>query len=119
MARIAGVNVPDNAHIVIGLQHIYGIGKHKAFCICARLGLSFPFLMHNLNNYYFMLLSFILDFFSWLEVRIRRIYTLNIKKLVDINTYKGLRHKDKLPVRGQRTRTNAKTKKRIKTVSYD
>jgi small subunit ribosomal protein S13 len=75
--------------------------------------------MGNLNNYYFMLLSFILDFFTWLEVRIRRVYNLNIKRLVDINAYKGLRHKDKLPVRGQRTRTNAKTKKRIKTIVYD
>lgn len=46
------------------LQQIYGIGQYKALCICARLGLSFPFIMHNLNNYYFMLLSFILDFFS-------------------------------------------------------
>lgn len=46
------------------LQHIFGIGQHKALCICARMGLSFPFIMKNLNNYYFMLLSFILDFFS-------------------------------------------------------
>lgn len=101
------------------LRFIYGVGRHKAFFLCARLGLAFPFMMNNLNNYNFMLLCFILDFFSWLEVRVRRFYTINVKKLVDINCYKGLRHKDKLPVRGQRSRTNAKTKKRTKTYFFE
>lgn len=101
------------------LKHIYGIGKYKAFCICARLGLSFPFIMKNLNNYYFMMLAFILDFYSWLEARIKRFYSQNIKKLIEISIYRGLRHKDSLPTRGQRTRTNAKTKKGIKINFYD
>lgn len=101
------------------LTQVYGIGKYKAFCISAKLGLSYPFVMKDMNNYYFMVLAFILDFYSWLEARIKRYYSQNIKKLIEINTYKGLRHKDSLPTRGQRTRTNAKTKKKIKVIFYD
>lgn len=78
------------------------------------MGLSFPFLFRNLNNYNLQLLSYILDCYTWLEVRIKYYIFQNMKKLVEINAYKGLRHKDSLPARGQRTRTNAKTKKRLK-----
>lgn len=108
------VILPILAEIRASLQHIYGIGKYKAFCICARLGLSFPFMLKSLNNYYSMFLFFILDYYSWLEARIKRIYKQNVRFLVELNTYKGFRHKDNLPVRGQRTRTNAKTKKKNK-----
>lgn len=108
-----------NYEIRSALQQIYGVGNHKAWLICAKLGLSFPFIMRTLNNYYFMLLTFVLDFFTWLEVRVKRFYMLNIKKLIDINAYKGLRHTDNLPVRGQRTRTNAKTRKRKKKKNYN
>lgn len=69
-----------------------------------------------MNNYHLQLLSFILDFYTWLEVRIKHYTFQNIKKLFEINTYKGLRHKDSLPTRGQRTRTNASTKKKIKLI---
>lgn len=80
------------------------------------MGLSFPFLFKNLNNYNLQLLSYVLDFFTWLEVRIKHYIYQNIKKLVELGSYKGLRHKDSLPTRGQRTRTNASTKKKIKLI---
>lgn len=108
------VILPVISEIRASLQHIYGIGKYKAFCICARLGFGFPFTMKSLNTYYSMFLFFILDYYTWLEARIRRIYKQNVRFLVELNSYKGLRHKDRLPVRGQRTRTNSKTRKKTK-----
>ena len=108
-----------NLEVRAALQNIYGIGWHKSFYICARMGLVYPFLVKNLNIYYALLLYYILDFFTWLEIRIKRIIHQNIKNLYDIGTYKGLRHKDSLPTRGQRTRTNASTKKRYKIILDD
>lgn len=105
-----------NKEIRLSLQTIFGVGWHKSSIISIRLGLSFPFLFKNLNSYNLQLLSFVLDFYTWLEVRIKHYIFQNIKKLFEINTYKGLRHKDSLPTRGQRTRTNASTKKRIKYI---
>ena len=96
------------------LQGIYGIGWYKSIYISARLGLAYPFKFSNSNYYNMQLLSYVLDFFTLLEVRIKRFIYQNIKKSFDIGSYKGIRHKDSLPVRGQRSRTNAKTKKRIK-----
>jgi len=98
------------------LQLIYGIGWLKAIFISSRLGLSYPFSLNNINLYSYLALIYILDFFTWLEVRVKRIIFQNIKNLYKIGSYKGLRHKDSLPVRGQRTRTNASTKKRYKIV---
>jgi small subunit ribosomal protein S13 len=80
------------------------------------MGLTSTFFLGNLNTYYSSVLSYLLDYFSWLEVRIKRVIYQNIKILFDNNSYKGIRHKDSLPVRGQRTRTNACTKKRYKIV---
>lgn len=100
----------------LSLQSIYGIGWYKSSLISIKLGLSFPFLFKNLNNYNLQLLSYVLDFFTWLEVRIKHYIYQNIKKLVELGSYKGLRHKDSLPTRGQRTRTNASTKKKIKLI---
>ena len=108
------VILPVLSEIRAALQSIYGIGKYKAFFICARLGFSFPFMLNSLNTYYSMFLFVVLDYFSWLDARIRRIYKQNVRFLVELNTYKGIRHKDSLPVRGQRTRTNSKTKKKNK-----
>ena len=105
-----------NREVSLSLQLIYGIGWYKSTLISSKIGLSFPFLFKNLNNYHLQLLSFILDFYTWLEVRIKHYTFQNIKKLFEINTYKGLRHKDSLPTRGQRTRTNASTKKKIKLI---
>ena len=98
------------------LQIIYGVGKYKSFLISAKMGLSSIYFLGYLNNYNSFLLSFLLDFFTWLEVRIKRFIFQNIKSLFDNKSYKGLRHKDSLPVRGQRTRTNASTKKRYKII---
>jgi len=103
-----------NKEIRLAIQSIYGIGWHKSNLISSKMGLSFPFSFKNLNNYNIQLLSYILDFYTWLEIRIKHYIYQNIKKLVEINSYKGLRHKDSLPSRGQRTRTNASTKKKIK-----
>ena len=98
------------------LQYIYGIGKYKALLICAKLGLAFPFILKNLNNYNFMFLTFILDSHTWLESRIKRLKFYNIKILIEIAIYRGIRHKDNLPTRGQRTRTNAKTQKHSRLI---
>lgn len=108
------VILPVLSEIRAALQYIYGVGKYKAFYICARLGFGFPFTLKSLNTYYSMFLFFILDYFTWLEARIKRIYKQNVRFLVDLNSYKGIRHKDRLPVRGQRTRTNSKTRKKTK-----
>jgi small subunit ribosomal protein S13 len=106
-------NLDLNKEIRASLQFIYGIGWYKAIIISSKLGLSYPFLFKHLNIYNKKLLSFILDFYTWLEIRIKRLIYKNIKHHYDINSYIGLRHKDSLPVRGQRTRTNARTKKKI------
>jgi len=98
------------------LQSIYGVGWLKAVYVCAQLGFAWPFSLSNSNLYNYSVLAFMLDFFTWLEVRIKRIIFLNIKNLYKIESYKGIRHKDSLPTRGQRTRTNASTKKRYKII---
>ena len=106
----------DNRELRLSLQSIYGIGWYKSSMVGIKMGLSFPFLFKNLNSYNMQLLSYIMDYYTWLEIRIKHYIFQNIKKLVELNAYKGLRHKDSLPVRGQRTRTNASTKKRIKLI---
>jgi len=103
-----------NREVCLALQIIYGIGWHKSIIISTKMGLSFPFIFKNLNSYNLQMLSFLLDYYTWLEVRIKHYIFQNIKKLFEINSYKGLRHKDSLPTRGQRTRTNASTKKKNK-----
>lgn len=103
-----------NREVSLALQIIYGIGWYKSNLISSKMGLSFPFVFKNLNNYNLQVLSFILDFYTWLEARIKHYIFQNIKKLYEINSYKGLRHHDSLPTRGQRTRTNASTKKKVK-----
>jgi len=109
-------NLDENKEIRSALQFIYGVGWYKSLFICSKIGLSYPFLLKYLNFYYKNLLIFILDFYTWLEVRIKRYIYQNIKKHYDIMSYKGIRHKDSLPVRGQRTRSNARTKKRYKII---
>jgi len=109
-------NLNTKKDIRLSLQSIYGIGWLKSIYISSRLGFSYPFSLNNINFYNYLALIYILDFFTWLEVRIKRIISQNIKNLYKIESYKGLRHKDSLPVRGQRTRTNASTKKRYKII---
>lgn len=106
----------ENKELRCTLQLIYGIGLYKSLVICSKYGISYPFLFKYLNSYNKAILIFILDFYTWLEIRLKRIIYANIRKYYEIQSYKGLRHKDNLPVRGQRTRSNAKTKKRFKMV---
>ena len=101
------------------LQIIYGIGHYKSFLISTKMGLTSTYFLGDLNTYYLSLLTYLLDFYSWLEVRIKRVIYQNIKSLFDNSSYKGIRHKDSLPVRGQRTRTNACTKKRYKIILHE
>lgn len=110
MVRIAGINVPDQKHVLIALMSIYGIGKSRARSICLNVGVDTHLRLNQLSEQY---LDKIRDEISKyvVEGELRRSVTLNIKRLMDLGTYRGLRHRKGLPVRGQRTRTNARTRK--------
>jgi small subunit ribosomal protein S13 len=95
------------------LQGIFGVGWYKSTFVASRVGLSYPFSSDCVNSYLSSLLSCVLDGVTWLESRIRHMVRLNIKKLRQIKSYRGFRHRDGLPCRGQRTRTNAKSVKRL------
>ena len=96
------------------LLSIWGIGWWRAITIINKLGLAYPFFTYRLNAYYFHLINYLLTNLLISKVKAQRSITMNIKKLITINCYIGKRHKLNLPVRGQRTRTNAKTQKRLK-----
>ena len=102
----------DNVEIRSSLRVIYGVGFYKSFLLSSRIGLGFPYFSNYLNFYNFYLLSTLLDECTLLEVKVKRIIYENIKSLLKIKCYKGFRHRDLLPCRGQRTRTNAKSCKR-------
>ncbi|WP_343153510.1 30S ribosomal protein S13 [Buchnera aphidicola (Mindarus keteleerifoliae)] len=110
MARIAGINIPDNKHVVISLSKIYGIGKTRAFNICFKLKIPKNTKIKNLSEKQIELLREVVSKFV-VEGDLRREVTLNIKRLMDLGCYRGNRHKKSLPVRGQRTKTNARTRK--------
>ncbi|XBC38106.1 MAG: 30S ribosomal protein S13 [Buchnera aphidicola (Floraphis choui)] len=110
MARIAGINIPDNKHIVVALMNIYGIGKKRSKSICTLTGINENIKVHNLTESQVeSLRNEVLKFI--VEGDLRRETNLNIKRLVDLGCYRGLRHRKNLPVRGQRTKTNARTRK--------
>ncbi|WP_343187703.1 30S ribosomal protein S13 [Buchnera aphidicola (Periphyllus koelreuteriae)] len=110
MTRIAGINVPDNKRTVIALTSIYGIGKSRAKLICNSLNISQSIRISKLNEDVLEVLrSMVLKFV--VEGDLRREKTLKIKRLIDLGCYRGVRHRRKLPVRGQRTKTNARTRK--------
>ncbi len=94
------------------LQVIKGIGWYKSMWISTKIGLGYPFAFNKINKFRYLLLQQILDNCTWLEVRLKRFVQSRIKELMLMKAYKGIRHKDYLPVRGQRTRTNAGTQKR-------
>jgi ribosomal protein S13 len=96
------------------LQSIKGIGLRKAILISSRFGFSYPFFAGNLNYYKFGLLSFLLTRFALSFERVRRILNFKIKGFISLHKYKGYRHKDFLPVHGQRTRTNASSVRRYR-----
>lgn len=110
MARIAGVNIPNNAHIIIGLQAIYGIGKTKAGLICEGAGIAPTTKVKDLSDAQLDLLRDQIAQFT-VEGDLRREVSMNVKRLMDMGSYRGLRHRRGLPCRGQRTRTNARTRK--------
>lgn len=110
MARIAGVNIPNHQHTVIGLQAIYGIGQTRAKAICATAGVPADRKIKDLTDTEMDKLREEVGKFT-VEGDLRREITMNIKRLMDLGCYRGLRHRRGLPCRGQRTRTNARTRK--------
>jgi small subunit ribosomal protein S13 len=110
MARIAGINIPPHKHAEIGLTAIYGIGRTTAQKICESVGIAYSKKIKDLND---SDLERIRDEIAKLTIEgdLRREYTMNIKRLMDLGCYRGFRHRRGLPVRGQRTRTNARTRK--------
>ncbi|QJC38592.1 30S ribosomal protein S13 [Enterobacteriaceae endosymbiont of Donacia fulgens] len=112
MVRIAGVNIPDNKRTIIALKYIYGIGKSHAAHICKITNISQNIKINQLTEDKIDLLRNIISKFK-VEGDLRRSINLNIKRLIDLSCYRGLRHKKGLPVRGQRTKTNAHTRKKF------
>ena len=111
MARIAGVNLPSNKRVEIGLTYIYGIGRSKAKEICAKIGLPGERRVSQLTETEVSQIREAIDRDYMVEGDLRRDIAMNIKRLMDLGCYRGLRHRRGLPVRGQRTHTNARTRK--------
>ena len=112
MARIAGVNIPKEKRFVIALTYIYGIGKTTANKICKKLKIALELRTHQISEDKLAEVRALLEKErAVLEGDLRRKVTSDIKRLIDIGCYRGIRHVKKLPVRGQRTHTNARTRK--------
>lgn len=111
MARIAGVNIPTQKRVEIGLQAIYGIGPAKAKNLCEKLGIPAARRVHQLTDDEVLKIREAIDHGFKVEGDLRREISMNIKRLMDLGSYRGLRHRKGLPVRGQRTHTNARTRK--------
>ena len=111
MARIAGVNIPTQKRVVISLQYIHGIGPKFAKDICERVGLPLERRVSELTDAEVLQVREAIDRDYMVEGDLRREVGLNIKRLMDLGCYRGLRHRRGLPVRGQRTHTNARTRK--------
>ena len=111
MARIAGVNIPTGKRVSIGLRYIYGIGPAKAQEICGRLGIPDERRVNQLSDEEILHIREMIDKEFRVEGDLRREVAMNIKRLMDLGCYRGLRHRKGLPVRGQRTHTNARTRK--------
>ena len=111
MARIAGINIPPHKHAEIGLTSIYGIGRSTAQKICADTGLSRDEKIKDLTDEEITKLREYIDGNLQVEGDLRREMSINIKRLMDLGCYRGFRHRRGLPVRGQRTKTNARTRK--------
>jgi len=111
MARIAGVNIPVNKRVLIALQYIHGIGARNAQQIIEKAGIKDTARIKDLNDDEVIKLREIIDADYTVEGDLRREVSMNIKRIVDLGSYRGLRHRKRLPVRGQRTRCNARTRK--------
>jgi len=110
MARIAGVNIPENKHLEIALTHIFGIGKTTAQDICKSVKLDCSKKVSDLSEEQVEKLRTAVAEYT-VEGDLRRSVSTNIKRLMDLGCYRGIRHRRKLPVNGQRTKTNARTRK--------
>ena len=111
MARIAGVNIPTNKRVVIALQYIHGIGPKKAQELVGKVGIEESRRVNQLTDAEVLHLREAIDRDYVVEGDLRRETSVNIKRLMDLASYRGLRHRKGLPVRGQRTHTNARTRK--------
>ena len=111
MARIAGVNIPTNKRVVIALTYIHGIGLTKSKEIVAKLGIADTARVQDLTDQEVLHIREAIDADYTVEGDLRRQVSMNIKRLMDLACYRGLRHRKGLPVRGQRTHTNARTRK--------
>jgi small subunit ribosomal protein S13 len=110
MARIAGINIPMNKHVWVGLTHIYGVGRTQARKACEGAGVKAETLVKNLTDAEVTALRSQVARLT-VEGDLRREVSMNIKRLMDLGCYRGVRHRRGLPMRGQRTRTNARTRK--------
>ena len=111
MARLAGVNVPSSKRLVIALTYILGIGKKYANDICSTVSIDKNKRVNDLTEHEIIKIRECIDKSYIVEGDLRRSVSNNIKRLTDLGCYRGLRHRNKLPVRGQRTHTNARTRK--------
>jgi small subunit ribosomal protein S13 len=110
MARIAGINIPNHKHIDVALTSIFGVGRPRARRICANVGVISTAKVKDLTDSEVEKLRTEVAKFT-VEGDLRRTVSINIKRLMDLGTYRGMRHRRGLPVRGQRTKTNARTRK--------
>ena len=111
MARIAGVNIPTNKRVEIALRYIFGVGPTNAKIICDKIGIPADRRVNALTDAEVIQIREMIDQNYTVEGDLRREISMNIKRLMDLGCYRGLRHRKKLPVRGQRTHTNARTRK--------
>jgi small subunit ribosomal protein S13 len=111
VARIAGVNIPTNKRVIIALTYIHGIGRTTAVRIADKLGIAHSARIQDLSDEEILRVRETIDAEFTVEGDLRRQTAMNIKRLMDLRAYRGLRHRSGLPVRGQRTHTNARTRK--------
>ncbi len=111
MARIAGVDLPRNKRVEIGLTYIYGIGPTRSKLILSEAGISADVRVKDLSEEEVSRISKVIDAVGGVEGDLRQEISMNIKRLMDIGSYRGFRHRRSLPVRGQRTHTNARTRR--------
>ena len=111
MARIAGINIPQNKVVSVALTYIHGIGLHSSKIICSKLNIPATKRVNELSEQEVASIRQHIDSNVMVEGDLRRERTINIKRLMDLGCYRGLRHRRGLPVRGQRTHTNARTRK--------
>ena len=111
MARIAGINIPTNKRVLISLTYIHGIGRTKAKDICEKVGIPEERRVAELTDQEVIQIRELIDQDHMVEGDLRREVAMNIKRLMDLGCYRGIRHRKGLPLRGQRTHTNARTRK--------